>query len=366
MTGLNAAALVVERTVALSEIPAPPLDESDRAAVVAAWWQADGLDPVVDTVGNVRARLRDGDGAAIVVCAHLDTVFGRDVPHGVQQRGGRLHGPGVGDDTVAVTALSVLDVLLPARMGHAVWITATVGEEGLGDLKGMRHLVAEPPAELAAVIALEGNYLGRVVATGVGSVRWDVTLSGPGGHAWEAADRPSAVHEMARVVGALDEALTEARQRSRSSLNVGLVSGGEAVNARARTATMQVDIRSVDPLVLSDLEDRVVAVFAEVPDPAVRADMAEIGRRPAGSTSASHPLVASAVASLISAGLPAVMGASSTDANAAFAAGVPAVALGITTGGDEHTPAEWIDIEPIPAGLQALAATIVAYDEEAQ
>ena len=139
----------------------------------------------------------------MLLCAHLDTVFGPEVTHAVVRRGGRLTGPGVGDNTVAVCALSALDVLLPGRLRHPVWIVATTGEEGLGNLAGVRALLDDPPGPVRAVIALEGNYLGRVNVTGVGSTRWRVRVTGPGGHAWEEASQPSAVHEAARLITAL-------------------------------------------------------------------------------------------------------------------------------------------------------------------
>ena len=175
------ASVVLERTVELARVPAPPLDEADRAEIVTGWWRRDGLEPHIDQVGNVVARLRTGRGPALFVAAHLDTVFGRDVPHGTEQRSGRLHGVGVGDNTVAVAALSVMDRLLPRDLDRPVWIAATVGEEGFGNLTGARHLVEHPPAEIGAMVALEGNYLGRVVTVGVGSVRWLAELEGPGG-----------------------------------------------------------------------------------------------------------------------------------------------------------------------------------------
>ena len=139
----------------------------------------------------------------MLLCAHLDTVFGPEVTHAVVRHAGRLTGPGVGDNTVAVCALSALDALLPGQLRHPVWIVATTGEEGLGNLAGVRALLDDPPGPVRAVIALEGNYLGRVNVTGVGSTRWRVTVSGPGGHAWEEASQPSAVHEAARLVTAL-------------------------------------------------------------------------------------------------------------------------------------------------------------------
>ena len=122
---------VLDRTIALCGIPAPPRHEQQRAQVVRDWWSADGLDTAaVDAAGNVRARLRAGDPGrpAVLLCAHLDTVFGPEVTHAVVRHGGRLTGPGVGDNTVAVCALSALDALLPGDLRYPVWIVATTGE----------------------------------------------------------------------------------------------------------------------------------------------------------------------------------------------------------------------------------------------
>ena len=359
----DAAAVVLSRTVELAAVPAPPLDEADRAKVVARWWRADGLRPRVDRAGNVAARLRTGEGPATFVAAHLDTVFGRDIPHGTERRDGRLYGVGVGDNTVAVAALSLLDRLLPKDLSRPVWIAATTGEEALGNLAGALHLVEHPPAGMGALIALEGNYLGRVVTVGVGSVRWQVELEGPGGHAWEAADAPSAIHDLARIIVGLERLLPDARGRARCSLNIGHVEGGESINARARRAALRVDIRSADPTVLADLDAaarRVVDTESQL-----AATYRELGKRPAGSIAETHPLVAAADAALAGVGIDPEHVAASTDANAAYAAGIPAVTIGITFGSGEHTPEEWIETGPIGTGLAALADTIVRYDRKA-
>ena len=361
----NATAIVLERTVELASVPAPPLEETERAEIVTGWWHADGLDPLVDKAGNVVARLRSGHGPATFVAAHLDTVFDHDVTHGTEQRGTRLYGPGVGDNTVSVAALSALDIMLPQQLDRPVWIAATVGEEGFGNLAGATYLVQDPPVGIGALIALEGNYLGRVVTIGVGSVRWQVDLEGPGGHAWEAADNPSAIHDLAAIITGLDPLLADARNRARCSINVGHVEGGESINARSRKAAFRIDIRSADPHVLGDLDSAARRLVSTKKAPSVTANFRELGRRPAGSTPGSHPLVQAAADALRAAGVEPRYGAASTDANAAYAAGIPAVTVGITVGSGEHTPAEWIETAPIATGLAALADTIVRYDRKA-
>ena len=369
------AQLVLDRTIALSGIPAPTRHEQQRAQVVRDWWTADGLAGVaVDAAGNVRARLRPGDPPrpgdrqrpAVLLCAHLDTVFGPEVTHAVVRHAGRLTGPGVGDNTVAICALSALDALLPGPLRHPVWIVATTGEEGLGNLAGVRALLDDPPGPVRAVIALEGNYLGRVNVTGVGSTRWRVTVTGPGGHAWEEASQPSAVHEAARLVTAL-AALAQpgpAQPDSpKATVNVGRIEGGESVNSRAQRAEFLVDLRSGDPAALDAL---CAAARAVLEDPAVPLGVSvhTIGERPAGQLDPGHPLATLAAQVLQEAGIPPRLTAASTDANAAYPRGIPALTLGITTGEGTHTEQEWIDVDPVAAGLAALAATIARLDEQ--
>ncbi|HUZ19212.1 MAG TPA: M20/M25/M40 family metallo-hydrolase [Acidimicrobiales bacterium] len=356
------AAEVLERTVEIAGVPAPTGGEQQRAVTVAEWWRRDGFAAVSsDPAGNCWATVRDGSGPAIVLAAHLDTVFGPETEHGVARSGGRLVGPGVGDDAVALGALGAVGRLLASSGGSLpVLLLATVGEEGLGNLAGARHAVAHPPVELAAFIAIEGNYLGRIGTTGVGSRRWRVSLSGPGGHAWEEAGAPSALHEAARVVHALSSIPTVAGS---TSLNVGRLSGGEAINARAREASFELDLRGADERSLDGLEAAARSVLDGPVAHGLSIGLVDIGRRPAGRIDAGHPLVGAARAALEARSIAWREVASSTDANAAHAAGLPALALGVTIGSGEHTPQEWIEIGPVADGIAALSDTVVRYEQ---
>ena len=349
---------VIRRTIALAEIPAPTGAEKARADLVLRWWAEDGWKPRTDTAGNVWAQVADGPGPGVLICAHLDTVFPEDLPHVVVAKPGRLCGPSVGDDSVGVAALSAVATLLaaPSNTGP-VWLVATVGEEGTGNLAGIRHALAHPPAPVSAVIAVEGNYLGRVVITGVGSVRWRVRYAGPGGHAWERAEAPSAVHAAAGGAARLAALVGRATAGARCTVNVGLIGGGEAINARARDAWFDVDLRGDGSKALQRLEKRARGIVSVVP-PGISVEVEELGRRPAGSVAPASPIARAAVTALRRAGLPAEFSAASTDANAALDLGIPAVALGVTRGQGEHTPAEWIETDPVPAGLMALVDTI--------
>jgi len=250
---------VIRRTIELAETPAPTGAEQSRADLVLRWWAEDGWAPYTDTAGNVWARVADGPGPGLLVCAHLDTVFPADLPHVVAAKPGRLCGPSVGDNSIGVAALSAVAKLLRPVAGLGpdagpgpdagaglgpdasagpgpVWLVATVGEEGTGNLAGIRHALAHPPAPVSAVIAVEGNYLGRVVTTGVGSVRWRVRYAGPGGHAWERAEAPSAVHAAAGGAARLAALVGRAPAGARCTVNVGLIGGGPGCLVRCRPA----------------------------------------------------------------------------------------------------------------------------------
>jgi len=357
------AATVLARTVELARIPAPTGAEHDRAAVVRRWWQEDGWRPRTDDAGNVWAQAGGGDGPGVLVCAHLDTVFPATVPHVVVAEPGRLSGPSVGDDSIGVAALpAVARLVRPGPGTGPLWLVATVGEEGTGNLAGIRHALDHASQPVAAVIAIEGNYLGRVVITGVGSVRWRVSYHGPGGHAWERSQAPSAVHAAARaaaLIAGLDVA------GARCSVNIGTIGGGEAINARAREAWFEVDLRADSAPALASLVDQAGAIVRAADDQ-IRVRIEEIGRRPAGGVAESSALARAAVAAHERAGVPAELRAASTDANAAYAAGIPAVALGVTRGEGEHTPEEWIETAPVADGLGVLAETIRLFGEGQQ
>jgi tripeptide aminopeptidase len=344
---------VVDRTIELASVPAPTGEEGARAELVSSWWRADGFHDVHrDVTGNVWGRARAGDGPAVVLAAHLDTVFGRNVAHDIVRSGETLRGPGVGDDAVGVAGIGAAARAVAAK-GPSVWLCATVGEEGSGNLAGITAALDAPPVDVGALLAVEGNYLGRVSTIGVGSARRHVRIVGPGGHAWEAADAPSAVHRAAELIAEL----LDAPRKAGTAVNVGRLGGGEGINVRAREAWFDVDLRADDPSALAELVHSLETIVAETQEP-LRAELEPIGDRPAGRVDPGAPLVRAAEEALASEGIAVTNPATSTDANAAHARGVPAVAVGVTTGGGEHTIDEWIDIAPIASGVRALAATV--------
>jgi tripeptide aminopeptidase len=351
------ASAVLARTIDLARVPAPTGHEAARATLVRSWWERDGVvDVRADEVGNVWGNARAGEGPIVILCAHLDTVFDGDVPHVPELRDDRLVGPSVGDDAVAVAALSAAGLSL-ASGSSPVWLLATVGEEGLGNLRGAHAALESPPAPVAAFVALEGNYLGRVSTVGVGSVRRRVRVHGPGGHAWEAADAPSAVHAVADIVSAI----AGIPRRQGTSVNVGRIGGGEGINVRARDAWFEVDIRADEPdalrMLSKDIEE------AATIHPPLSVEHEALGDRPAGRIDDGHALVRAATDALIEAGIRVSTPPTSTDANAAHGRGIPAIAVGITRGSGEHTMDEWIEIDPIDRGIRALARTVERFED---
>lgn len=353
---------LLERTSRLAEVPAPTFAEQARAELVAGWWVNDGIrDMRTDEAGNLIGCVRRGSGSRplIMVCAHLDTVFPVDVQHGLRQEGSRLIGPSVADDSVAVAALSLMNEALARDVSLPVWIAATTAEEGLGNLAGVTHMLDQMGDTIGVLIALEGNYLGRVNTRGVGSVRVRIDLLGRGGHSWEEPSNPSAIESS---LTAIDKVLSDhraliSRPGPRCTVNVGRIRGGEAINSRAKTCSFDLEIRSASSERLTCLEQVLRERVSELSED-FDVQWTELGRRPAGEIVSGHPVVESAAAALRQVGINPKLTEASTDANAAYQRGIPAVTLGLAFGGDTHTESEWLDIDSLELGFEALCRTV--------
>jgi tripeptide aminopeptidase len=345
--------------VTITETAAPTFAEGERADVVATAWRDAGLAVTVDEVGNVVADVPGGEGPRVVLAAHLDTVFAREVDVRVRREApDRWAAPGVGDNSASLAVLTVLAEELGAgrlQRWPRLTLAATVGEEGLGDLRGAKALVASRRDAMDLFVAVDGH-LGTVVHEGVGSRRFEMAFRGPGGHSWGDHGTPSAIHAAADAVSTVTRMVVP--REPRSSLNVGLISGGSAVNAIAAEASFTIDIRSVDEATLSRIADEVVERTRSVARRCgVALEVRPVGSRPAAS-GGNEALVVAAGAALRAVGLDATLSVSSTDANAAMAAGVPAVCFGVYRGGDAHRVSEWIDPGSLELGLRGLQALL--------
>jgi tripeptide aminopeptidase len=355
---------VIELAVQIQQIPAPTFSEGARAEFVRVLFQNENLKDVsMDSLGNVFARLagKHKKEKPLIVTAHLDTVFPNSVSLQVTRKGlgqkeaGRIVAPGIGDNSLGVAAL--LGILWSLReekieLSHDVWFVANVGEEGLGDLRGMRAVVDRFGADVIGYLILEGMALGHIYHRAIGVRRYRVAAKTAGGHSWSDYGQPSAVHELAALV----TQLTSLRlpREPRTTMNVGTFGGGTGINVLAAEAKFELDLRSEDPSALSKLIHQVEELFRYADRDGVKISAEIIGQRPAGELSAEHALVKLAVSCMQSQGLSAILTSGSTDANIPLSRGIPAVVMGITTGGGAHTNHEYIDLDPVEKGMEAV------------
>ncbi len=340
---------------AICQTPAPTFEEAERGALIYGLLEAGGLRPHRDEVGNVTADLPGGEGPRVLVAAHLDTVFERGVDLTVRREGNRLSAPGIGDNSASLAVLShlVLHGLEASR--PRLTYAATVGEEGLGDLRGIRALLKARRHDFDCMIAIDGH-LGTVIDRSVGSKRYSVRFFARGGHSWGDFPSPSAVHALGEAIHALNR--MKVPREPRSSYNVGLVSGGTSVNAIAQEAGLFLDLRSVDAPALAHLEQQALAAVRQAGERlGVRVEVERVGDRPAAWVD-NGPLAQAAVRALEGAGLSARRAASSTDANAAMAAGLPAITFGVYRGGDPHRLSEWLEPDSLVTGYRALGRLV--------
>ena len=353
-----AASPILDEIVALlkriCEVPAPTFEEEKRGELLEHLLAETGLSPQTDEVGNVTARLPGGTGPHVLIAAHLDTVFDADVDVSVREENGRLRAPGIGDNSASLAVLvRFVQQVMAGNHGERPRLTvaATVGEEGLGDLYGMRHLMETRAGEFDLAIALDGH-LGALINGSVGSKRYEVRFSAAGGHSWGDFPSPSAAHALGHAVYSLTQLAVS--EQPRSSYNVGQVWGGTSINAIAQEAGFNLDLRSKDEGTLEGLEQDALKRISKVAKKHnVELSTKLVGDRPAANVP-NEPLVRAARAALSAVDVRTRLAASSTDANAAMAAGLPAVAFGVYRGGDAHRLSEWLETQSLVTGYRAL------------
>lgn len=356
---------VVQLAMEIASIPAPTGSEEARSAFVAKWLKdtsPPGLVSVeTDKLHNVVAELRGRtSGPPLVLAAHLDTVFAADTVLNVHRDGDRVHGAGIGDNSLGTAALLLLPRLLNAMdtsVGVPIILAAPVGEEGLGNLRGMREVMGRY-RDAGAAIAIEGHNVGRITATAVGSKRFRVTVDGPGGHSWGDHGRESAIHVLGRITSALAD--VPLPREPKTTFNIGMIEGGISINTIAPAASMLVDLRSISEETLRDTASLMEQRINEVRAPDVSVSIEILGQRPAGSTPLSEAIVRLARQALQSLGMSPSLDASSTDANIPISMDIPAICLGLTTGGNVHRADEFINVEPLADGFAQLAMVTAA------
>jgi tripeptide aminopeptidase len=369
----------IEKQIAIAQIAAPPFHEEVRARRLAEEFRRVHLQDVeIDLIGNVLGWRRGGSSRAIVVAAHLDTVFppGTDVT--VKRSGARLTGPGLVDDTRGLTAiLALAEALDAAAVGtqRSILFVADVGEEGLGDLRGIKYLLREGKYRdrVDAFISIDGDGSNRVVNREMGSRRYRVTISGPGGHSFLNFGRVNPAHDLGRIIAHLADLQPPASPKT--TYNVGRIGGGTSVNSIPFESWMEFDMRSEDEDALIRLEQDFLKLaqagveeenrFRSSSGTSLTLDAKRVAIRHAVSSKNADLVAAAkwASASLGFGGVTLYVG--STDSNAAMTTGIPAITIdGGGRAGNLHSPEEWFEPEDSYKGIQKALLTILAYDQQ--
>ena len=351
----------IEETVRITEIPAPPFKEQARAEAFRDMLKAHGLTDVeIDAEGNAMGlRKGTGGGGLVVVSAHLDTVFPEGTNVNVRRDAGRLSAPGVGDDSAGLATLLTLLRAMDAagiKTKSDILLVGDVGEEGLGDLRGMKQLFTKGKYkdQIRYFFSLDGSGTTRIGNCGVGSKRYRVTFNGPGGHSYNAFGLVNPMVAMSQAVVELYKVQTPARPKATYSASV--VGGGTSVNAIPNSVWMEFDMRSDDAKELGRLESRFLAIVNQAVDTenfarstkegAVSADIKLVGDRPAGRTAETADIVQLATAAFRAYGGAPTYECNSTDSNMPMSLGIPAITLpGVGKSDRTHTLEERMDTD---------------------
>lgn len=359
--------------IELTEIPAPPFKESVRAAEYLKRLKALGLaDARIDAEGNVIAvRKGTGRGPVLVVSAHLDTVFPEGTDVKVKVKDNRYSAPGIYDDGRGLASLlTVVRALNQANIrtvGDIVFV-GTVGEEELGDLRGVKAFFRDN-RNVDGFISFDGIDISRIVNQATGSRRYRIIYTGPGGHSFSAFGLPSATHALGRAIAKISEVRTP--DSPKTTFTVGTLKGGTSVNAIAAEAELGLDMRSNSAEELKKLEERMLQLAREAAaeenarwnqKDVIKVEFKLVGDRPAGAGSIDSPMVHAARKGIAAVGgeVKSIM-ASSTDSNLPISLGIPAVTLGSGgIGGGSHGPGEWYSPVNAWLGPQSQFLTIVS------
>ena len=365
----------------MARIPAPPFGESARADWLAERFREVGLDDVrIDDVGNVFGTHPGFGRRHVALSAHIDTVFPANTPLNIRQQGSKMYGPGVSDNGAGVAAmLGIAAMLRAVRVRHAMPFVfiGNVGEEGEGDLRGMRHIFSTPrwKDSIAHSLVLDGAGADTIVAEALGSRRFEVIVRGPGGHSWSDFGAPNPIVILAKAIETFTA--NPVPNVPKTTFNIGVIRGGTSVNSIPESASMKVDIRSTSMAEMERLEqamrlalNRAVEderLTAEMRSPAqkrpagVSCEVVVIGNRPAGELQPGARIlqvIRAVDAQLVN---TAQVQRASTDANIPLSLGLEAIAIGGGgSGGGAHTLQEWFDSNGRELGLKRILLTMLA------
>lgn len=354
----------VDTAVAVQQIPAPTFHEESRAAHVRELFHIFGLQQVeIDHQRNVYGLLpgKNPNCPGVMVSAHTDTVFAAETDLTVRQDRNRIYGPGLGDNSVGVAGMvSLLKYLHDQQIQPEcnIWFVGTSGEEGLGDLNGMRAAYAKLQQQIGMVVNLEGLAIGHVYNAGIAVHRLHIIATTEGGHSWLHFGRASAVHGIIELGARITQ--IKPSENPRTTYNIGMIDGGQAINAIGTKASLWLDMRSESQVALDQLSAQVHNLIRLSTHSGLRFETKVVGDRPAGSIADQHPLVEAALETLNLIGINGSLQRGSTDGNIPLAAGCPAVTIGITRGANAHRLDEYIETEPIKHGLQQLIVLVLS------
>ncbi len=372
----DGASATTEEQIRITEIPAPPFQESVRAAYMKKALASAGLRVELDDIGNVIGEWPGSSPDILMLTAHLDTVFPVGTEVHVKREGGRLLAPGISDNGTGLAALLALSKAFhdaKIKTNKTILFVADVGEEGEGNLRGIRALVDSYKKRLKYVIALDGSATEYVTTAALASRRVEITIAGPGGHSWSDFGAPNPIHALGRGIARFVTARVP--ESPRTSFNIGEIEGGTSVNSIPSSARMKVDLRSESETELAVLEgllrDAVKAGVDEEMSAARDRGMGGsanllnlkinvMGIRPAGELPENSPLLAALIAADNQLGNRSRRERSSTDANIPLSVGIQAISLGAGgRSGGAHTLEEWYDPAGRELGLQRVALTVL-------
>jgi tripeptide aminopeptidase len=361
--------------IELNEIEAPSFKEEKRAARYIELLKEAGLTNVyIDEVGNaIGVRPGRSSDRMVAVVAHLDTVFPAGTDVTVKERDGKLYAPGIGDNTRGlVTLLTMLKAMQHANLqtDADILFVGNVGEEGLGDLRGVKHLFRADARKIDAMIAIDGGESKRIVYGGVGSHRYRVTFHGPGGHSWGAFGLANPHHALGRAIAIFDQNATAVTSvGEKTSYNIGRIGGGTSINSIPFESWAEIDMRSGEQDKIDAIDAVLQAAIKQALEeenagrlsgPALTVDIKQVGKRPAAKGDIRQPLVQLASAVTRSFGITPEFELSSTDSNIPISLGVPAVTMsrgGI--GGGAHSLGEWWQNADGHLGIQIAMLTLL-------
>ncbi len=378
-------AWINDQQLQLCRIPAPTFFEQQRAEWFRDRLNALGWEAKIDRGGNVlAARANESALPALVVSAHLDTVIAPNRPEDVHfSPEGRLVGPGSSDNGAGLAALLALARVLVespglSHLASSLLLVANVGEEGEGNLSGMRFLCKQTAqlAQVRAFLVLDGPSTDHITAQALASRRFEISFSGPGGHSWNDYGNPNPVHAIGEVISSFAQS-ADARlgteRRTRCSYNFGLVEGGTSVNSIPSSARAKLDLRSEDPQLLDEIAGLLTPAVERslerenrnVRSERLTAKIKELGARPGGKLPENAPLLRTLQSVDLYLNIRARVDCASTDANVPLSMGLPAVSIGAGgQGGGAHTSQEWYQPETRDLGLRRILLALAALAEE--